>query len=353
MPPLIGKPQGNEIMMNNSKIIRWGIIGCGDVAEHKSGPALYRTPGSELVAVMRRDPAKAQDFCARHKAKRWYTKVEDLLADPEVSAVYIASPHYLHKTHTVLAAEAGKAVLCEKPMGIKAAEAQAIVDACQARRVSLTVAYYRRFWQTTRVMRQLLDESAIGKLVQARFQISDWNVAGPGREWLNSREQSGGAALANTGSHWVDLIRFLLGEVQDVSGFCSSQTTGLDIDDTVSAELRLTSGVLVSLAVTLQSPAPINEIEIAGTEGRIFASPLSEGRLYLQRRAGEPELMQFQRTGVAHQELIEQVVESLRNNVASPLPGDEAVKNWRVIEAIYRSCTEGRRVPVSGSDNDL
>lgn len=334
--------------MKRDDTVRWGIVGCGDVAEHKSGPALYRTPGSELVAVMRRDPVKAQDFCARHGAKRWYTHAEELLADPEVNAVYIASPHNLHKAHAVLAAEAGKAVLCEKPMGTSAADAQAIVDVCQAQHVSLTVAYYRRFWEITRKIQQLLRDRAIGKLVQARFQISDWNVGEPGRAWLNSREQSGGAALANTGSHWVDLTRFLLGEVRDVSGFCSSQASGMEIDDTVTAQLRLTNGVLVSLAVTLQSKAAVNEIEIAGTEGRILASPLSEGQLRLQRGAVQPELMQFPRTGVAHQELVEQVVGSLQNKAPSPLPGDEALKNWRVMEAIYRSCQEGIRVPVSG-----
>src|SRR5512136_872203 len=105
-------------------IIRWGIIGCGDVAEYKSGPALYGTPGSELVAVMRRDLAKAQDFAQRHGARRWYAEAEALVADPEVNAVYIASPHSQHPEHVALAARAGKIVLCEKPMGANVAQAE-------------------------------------------------------------------------------------------------------------------------------------------------------------------------------------------------------------------------------------
>ena len=121
--------------------IRWGILGCGDVAEYKSGPALYRTPGSELVAVMRRDAAKAQDFARRHGAKCWYTDAESLVADPEVNAVYIALPHDGHPEHVALAARVRRIVLCEKPMGVNVAQAQACVDVCKTNDVPLTVAY--------------------------------------------------------------------------------------------------------------------------------------------------------------------------------------------------------------------
>src|SRR5512140_1642825 len=124
--------------MPSSNTIRWGIIGAGDVAEHKSGPPLYRTPGSELVAVMRRDADKAANFARRHGAKRWYTDARELVADPDVNAVYVASPHAMHLEHVRLAARAGKPVLCEKPMGRSAAEAQAIVDTCQRHKVQLT-----------------------------------------------------------------------------------------------------------------------------------------------------------------------------------------------------------------------
>src|SRR5438105_7392487 len=124
--------------------IRWGIIGCGDVAEHKAGPPLYRTPGSDLVAVMRRDAEKAADFARRHGARHWYTDVQKLLADPDINAVYVASPHGCHVQHVRLAAQAGKAVLCEKPMGTSYEESQAIVAVCQQYNVPLAVAYYRR-----------------------------------------------------------------------------------------------------------------------------------------------------------------------------------------------------------------
>ena len=134
-------------------VIRWGIIGCGNVAEFKSGPPLYQTPGSELIAVMRRDAAKAADFAQRHGARRWYTEAEALIADADVNAIYIASPHHLHAAHVKMAANAGKSVLCEKPMGINVAEAQACVDVCHANHVPLAVAYYRREWPIVQKMR--------------------------------------------------------------------------------------------------------------------------------------------------------------------------------------------------------
>ena len=145
------------------EVVRWGIIGSGDVAEHKSGPPLYQTPGSELIAVMRRDQEKAADFAHRHSAKRWYSDVETLLADPEINAIYIASPHHLHPSHATKAAQAGKIVLCEKPMGISSADAQGIVDACKACGVPLSVAYYRRFWPITQRLKDLLENSDPGK----------------------------------------------------------------------------------------------------------------------------------------------------------------------------------------------
>ena len=183
--------------------IRWGIIGCGDVAEYKSGPPLYRTPGSELIAVARRDGAKAADFARRHGARRSYTDAAALVTDPEINAVYVASPHALHLEHATLAARAGKIVLCEKPMGTSAAQAQAIVDVCKEHHVPLTVAYYRRFWPITRAIRRLLGEGAIGRILQARVQLADYFSVDPARrrqpldrpDPLSARRGHGGRRL--------------------------------------------------------------------------------------------------------------------------------------------------------------
>jgi predicted dehydrogenase len=323
--------------------IRWGIIGCGNVAEFKSGPPLYQTPGSELVAVMRRDAAKAAEFAQRHGARRWYTTAEALITDADVNAIYIASPHHLHASHVKFAAEAGKIVLCEKPMGISTAEAQACVEVCRTHAVPLSVAYYRRDWPIVRQMRELLNDGTIGHVVAARVQLADYFAGDPDRPWLTSRASSGGGALANAGSHWIDLIRYLLGDIVNVSAQCSSHAGGFETEDTIVVQLETVAHALVSLSITLQSPININEFDISGTRGRLRATSLSDGQLILDRVGQESQTFVLPRSRFAHAEFIAELVDRLRPNQPVPVPGEEAVAVWHIMEAAYRSCETGVR----------
>jgi 1,5-anhydro-D-fructose reductase (1,5-anhydro-D-mannitol-forming) len=337
----------NVISESSGPDIRWGIIGAGNVAEFKSGPALMQAPGSTVVAVMRRDAEKARDFALRHGVPRWYADVDALLADPEVDAVYIASPHHLHLAHVTRAARAGKAILCEKPVGVSTAEAQAVVDVCRAASVSLTVAYYRRYWPIVQEMRRLLADGAIGEVVQARVQLADQYVPDPERSWLTEPEQAGGGALANAGSHWIDLVRYLLGDVVEVTAACAAHFGGFETEDTIGVQMRLTSEALVSLNVTLCSPAAVNEFDIAGTSGRLFAGSLSDGRLMLQRGNNAPETLHFPRSAAAHMELVTEIVRRLSSGEPSPVPGEEAVAAWQVMAAAYDACRERCHVRVA------
>lgn len=329
------------------KAIRWGILGCGDVAERKSGPALYTTANSKLVAVMRRDASRAEEFARRHGAAHWYGDVESLLADPEVDAVYIASPHGRHLEHLRQVAASGKKlILCEKPMGINAAQAQAGVDVCRTHGVTLTVAYYRRFWPIVQAMAGLLAEGAIGKVVAARVLLLDDAGAGPGRAWYKDAALSGGGALANGGSHWVDLLRYLLGEVVSVSADMSTSAPGDDVEETAGVQMLTAGGAVLSLLTSWRAGTPANELEIIGTAGRMLASPLSEGRLLLERRGREPTEHRYPRGAWMHGDLIAALVPCLLAGGPSPLPGEEAVAVWRIMEAAYRSAAEGRRQPI-------
>jgi predicted dehydrogenase len=331
---------------STGQIIRWGIIGAGNVAEFKSGPALLHAPGSTVVAAMRRDPEKARDFALRHGVPRWYTDVDALLADPEMDAVYIASPHHLHLAHVTRAAQAGKAILCEKPVGVSMAEAQAAVAVCRDASVPLTVAYYRRYWPIVQEMWRLLADGAIGEVVQARVQLADQYVPDPQRSWLTEPEQAGGGALANAGSHWIDLVRYLLGDVVEVTAACAGHFGGAKTEDTIGVQMRLASQALVALNVTLCSAAAVNEFDIAGTGGRLFAGPLSDGRLMLQRGAREPEVLHYPRTGAAHTELVTEIVRRLSAGEPSPVPGEDAVAVWQIMAAVYLACRERRHVRV-------
>ncbi len=326
--------------------IRWGVIGAGNVFEYKSGAAFYQTPNSKLVAVMRTDTKKAEETAKRHGARRWYTVAQAVVNDPEVNAIYIASPHYLHPEHVALAAHAGKSVLCEKPVGLSAAQAQQCVGICRQYNVPFTVAYYRRHWDVSQAILRFVRDGAIGQVVAARAQVTDFFAGDDERAWLLSRDKIGGDALANVGSHWVDLFRYWLGEVADVMGYCSNKISGFETEDTSLTDMRMQNGALVSLLVTRRTPVNTNQVDIFGTEGRLFSTSLTDGDLVLHRRGSDPEVMRLPRRGVMHAELIAQLVPRLLRGEPSPLPGEEAVAVWRIMEAAYRSAEEGMRIAV-------
>jgi predicted dehydrogenase len=231
-------------------------------------------------------------------------------------------------------------------MGASLAQAQACVEVCQAEAVPLTVAYYRRFWPIVQAMRRFLREGAIGQVVQARAQIADFFGGDGERVWLASQTKSGGDALANAGAHWVDLIRFLLGEAADVMASCSSRFSGFETDDTAVVQMRMEEGALVSFTSTRRSPVSLNELDILGTAGRLFASPLSEGRLVMERRGRAPEVRQYPRLGVTHSVLAAELVRRMLEGQPSPLPGEEAVAAWKIMDAAYRSSAEGVRIAI-------
>jgi predicted dehydrogenase len=234
-------------------------------------------------------------------------------------------------------------VLCEKPMGTSSVEAQTIVDACKTDNVPLTVAYYRRFWPITQQIKELLEEGAIGCVVQAQVQLSDFFAGDPDRPWLTSLKESGGGVLADSGSHWVDLIRYLLGEIEEVAAYCSS-IGGFEVEDTADLLMRTAGGTYVSFVSTWRANVAINDFDIVGAKGRILANPLSAGRLHLFRSGKEPRVFELARSGPAHSELIAELVSRLLAGQTSPIPGEEAAAVWRIMEAAYRSSQEGCRI---------
>ena len=169
----------------------WGILGAGKIAESQMAPAIAAAPGHELVAVMRRELDAAQRFADRHGARRAYDSVEALLSSSEVNAVYVATPPHLHAHQTVLAARAGKHVLCEKPMALTTGEARQMIEASRASGVLLTICHYQRFNARHQRIRSLVEEGAIGQVTAARINFSERFPPQPGI-WHHKPEISGG-----------------------------------------------------------------------------------------------------------------------------------------------------------------
>jgi 1,5-anhydro-D-fructose reductase (1,5-anhydro-D-mannitol-forming) len=197
--------------------IRWGILGCGDVTEVKSGPALAQAEGSTLVAVMRRTPHLAEDYARRHGVPRWYASASELIHDPEVDAVYVATPPGAHEELALAVAAAGKPAYVEKPMARSHAECARMVDAFAAAGLPLFVAYYRRALPRFEQVRALLAEGRIGRPTSLVYRYVHTRRRPPG-DWRLDPAVAGGGLFLDLGSHALDLFDWLLGPLGEVAG---------------------------------------------------------------------------------------------------------------------------------------
>src|SRR3954470_15565388 len=217
--------------------VRWGIIGCGDVTEVKSGPGFQKAEGSELVAVMRRDGEKARDYARRHGVARAYDRAEDLIADPQVDAVYVATPPSTHAELALAVGAAGKPCLVEKPMARTHAECVRMIDAFAARGLPLWVAYYRRALPRYVLVRELLTAGAIGSVTSVRVDVRAPLAHGAASAgWRFDPAVAGGGLFFDLASHCFDLLDFLVGPIAEVWGIAADTGAAYGAEDvTVSS----------------------------------------------------------------------------------------------------------------------
>jgi predicted dehydrogenase len=227
------------------KEICWGIIGAGSVCQVKSAPAMNKIPGSRIAAVMRRNGEKAREFAARHGVPQWYDDADALLADPDVNAVYIATPPGSHRELTLKAAAAGKPVYVEKPMARTWQECRDMIAACEEAGVPLFVAYYRRMLPNYRKIKELVDGDVIGTVRTVHIKMSrpvkpdvDMDPA----NWRVQPEHAGGGYFYDLASHQIDFLDYLLGPVSEACGFASNQAGLYPAEDTVTGTFRFENG---------------------------------------------------------------------------------------------------------------
>ena len=222
--------------------VRWGIIGCGDVCEVKSGPALQNAGRSALAAVMRRDGAKAEDFARRHGVPRWYDNAAALIADETVDAVYVATPPDSHEDYTIRALEAGKPVYCEKPMALTTAAADRMIIAAERCGSPLIVAYYRRALPRFEKMRTLIEDGAVGtpRTVECRQAKRATDL--PGEAWKLDPAVSGGGHFADMYSHALDWLTTVFGPPKGVQGSVRNLAGAYGAEDLRQLRHRLRDG---------------------------------------------------------------------------------------------------------------
>ena len=338
--------------------VRWGIIGCGDVTEVKSGPGLQKARDSELAAVMRRDRDKARDYARRHGVPRWYDDAGALIEDEGVDAVYVATPPDSHPEYTLRDAAAGKPVYVEKPMARTAPECEEMVEACRRAGVPLFVAYYRRRLPVHMKVAELLDEGAVGDVRTVSIRLFKPAAGAPsrrGRPWRVDPAVAGeGGHFHDLGCHQLDLLDFLLGPIREAEGVALCQGGLYPCRDTVTACWRHESGAAGSGAWCFVADASsrVEEIEITGGGGRLrFAAFDLERPVRLERGS---EVEEFVVAAPAHvqQPLIQSVVDDLLGRGACPSTGDSALRTARVMDRILgleqgrgRRLSPRRRLP--------
>ncbi|WP_379133883.1 Gfo/Idh/MocA family protein [Paenibacillus sp. sgz500958] len=321
--------------------IRWGMIGCGSVTEKKSGPALQKAEGSQVTAVMRRNGALAADYALRHGVPRWYDRVESLIADPEVDAIYVATPPSTHMEYTLAAAKAGKPVYVEKPMAMNSRECELMLTACREAGVPLYVAYYRRGLPRFRKVKEWLNSGAIGDI---RF-VRTLHMSKPITEvkqdyWRVNPAISGGGLFLDLGSHTLDLLDDLLGPIKDAEGHASNLGSPYLAEDTVSGRFLFESGVHGTGMWCFNAFTNEESTEIVGTKGSITFSTFSEKPIMLRTADGEhaefiehPEHIQ--------QPLIQSVTNELLGKGNAFSTGETAMRTTRVMETLIRNYYQG------------
>jgi predicted dehydrogenase len=320
------------------KTIKWGIIGCGNVTEQKSGPAFNKINDSQLVAVMRRDGQKAEDYAKRHNIVSWYDDADALINDPAVNAVYVATPPDTHALYAIKSMKAGKPVYVEKPMATTYKECLAMIDVSKETGTPLFIAYYRRMLPGFVKVKQLLESGRIGKPVyfQIRYfspaQEADFQQPLP---WRVIPKISGGGYLYDLASHQLDVIDFLLGPIKNVTALTHNQKKLYEPEDFVVAGFVGQDNLTGSGVWNFVAPEHSSEdtISIVGEKGTIIFScfGFAPTQLILD---GETTLIDNPRPEHVQLPLIETIVAELTGKGECPSKGESGARTSKVLEEI-------------------
>lgn len=320
--------------MGNEKEICWGFIGCGEVTEKKSGPAFGKVEGSKVVAVMSRSHDKASSYAHRHHISRWYTDAQQLIEDPEVNAVYIATPPSSHATYAIMAMKAGKPVYVEKPLASSYIDCQRINRVCEQTGVPCFIAYYRRYLPYFQKVKQLVLEGAVGRVVnvQIRFAVPprDLDYNSTNLPWRVQRDIAGGGYFYDLAPHQIDLLQDIFGPIVYAKGYSTNRGGLYQTEDSVSASFQFHDGLpgSGSWCFVCDESARTDRIEIIGDKGQICFSVFTYEPIALHNSQGRTEI-HIDNPAHVQMPLIENVVRHLQGKTVCTADNLSATSvNW-------------------------
>lgn len=317
--------------------INWGIIGCGNVTEKKSGPAFNKVPGSNLIAVMRRDAEKAEDYARRHNVGKWYSDADKMMAEADLNAIYIATPPSSHMDYAISALNKGFNVYVEKPVTRNGDEAAQIAEAVKQSGQKLTVAHYRRAVPMFLHIKDLLDSAVIGDV--RTVQIRMWQsrkpklVADVATNWRVQPGVSGGGYFHDLAPHQLDLMLYYFGEPELYNGFSLNQSEATAADDHVCGQILFKNKVVVngSWCFNVAESETIDSCEIIGTNGKI-TFPFF-GNFVTLKTGTEEKTVEFVHPEHIQQPMITKIVAYFKGEGPNPCTIEEAVTLMKIMDA--------------------
>jgi predicted dehydrogenase len=322
--------------MDDRLMVRWGLIGAGDIVRKRVAAALVGAPGSRLIAVARARAELAESFAAAIGASRSYARWQDLLADEEIDAVYIATPVHLHAEQTIAAAAAGKHVLCEKPLAMNTAECDRMIAACRSHGVTLGVAYYRHFYPVVARIGQILASGDIGRPVLVQINAFERFNPAPNdpRYWFVRAAEAGGGPMFDFGCHRLEILLNLFGRVRQITGITATVVLEREVEDTATACLLFEDGPCATLAVTHAAMEPRDTLDVFCTGGSIHAANLNAGELRLLTPEGE-RLETHAPAANLHAPLVDDFVAAVSSGREPAVTGEIGRMVASLEEAIY------------------
>ena len=344
------------------KKIRWGVIGAGGIADRRTIPGMMLAENAELVAVMEINMELAEKLRAKWGCKRAYDSEAALLADPEIDAVYIASPVVLHAKQAMAAAEAGKHILIEKPLAMTAQEGQKVIDYCEAKGVKIAAGLMMRFGSYIQAMKQAIADGKIGKPVSGFAQFTCWYPEIPGA-WRQTKAASGGGAMMDMGVHCIDLMQYILdSNAKEVAAFHDTISFSYEVEDSSTVMMRMENGCqcVVQSNFNIPDEAATWRVEIFGDKGRLlgngvigqvdggeldamFLGDLGGYDAQQDKKDAAKENIEVE-FGNTYTREIESFSHSLLTGAPLEVPASQAVQVQRIMEAAYRSNDEGKIV---------
>jgi predicted dehydrogenase len=321
--------------------IRWGIVGCGDVTEVKSGPGFQKADGSVLLAVMRRDGEKARDYARRHGVPKVYDRAEALINDPDIDAVYVATPPSTHCELALAVAAAGKPCLVEKPMALNHAECLRMVDGFRLRDLPLWVAYYRRALPRFLLVRDLLEGGAIGQVTSVHVEVfAPVPAPGGASAWRFDPAIAGAGLFFDLASHCFDLVDFLLGPITEVHGVAANTGGRYAAEDVTAAMFAIGDRVLGTGIWNFNAARTFDRMTFIGSEGALRTPVLSDTDVILTRGLDE-QVHAVRNPPHVHQPLIQAIVNEMGGGQQAPSTGESGARtSWvldRCVAAYYEA----------------